>query len=176
MLTLLMLGAAMSAAHALEISMFKLEDRAYVVVSNPGGNNITISVYDKHGKLNQSVSSTAATVKAVVSGEGTWTVRILLNGTVYATKYVGIGSIVDTGFKRALMDLYEGDLSLIAIAILAGVTIFGITVGRYAGLPLVLVTLGILAYNGYLPAWAGYLVLLAAAFFLARAIYIWTGG
>jgi len=176
--TVLLVQFAMltAAVNALDVKAFTLEDSAYVVVSNPEGNNITINVYDKHGVLNQSVSSTASVVSTTITGDGTWTVKVLLNGTEYTTEYLGIGSIVDTGFKRALLDLYNGDLSLVAIAILAGITIFGITVGRYAALPIFLVTVGILSTNGYLPSWTGYLVLLAAAFFLAQAIYRWTGG
>jgi hypothetical protein len=173
LLTLVLLSAA---ASALSVSTFRLQDSAYVVVENPERNSITIQIYDKHGNLNQSVSGTDTKLVATITGSGTWTVKVLLNGTEYRTEYIGIGSIVDTGFKRALMDAFEGDLSIVAVVAMVGIGIFTATIGRYAGLPIFLAALGIFAYNGYLPAWMSYLVVLAAAFFLAVAIYRWTGG
>jgi len=174
MLTMMLLMA--SEVYALSVDTFKFENTFYIVVNNSENNNVSINIYNQDGSLNTSYSSTASLIKVPFTGKGTFRAEILLNGTVYETKYFGLGSIINTGFKEMLMDAFEGDLSMVAVAVLAGVGLFSISIGRYAGLPVFLVAVGIFAQLGYLPAWMSYLIVLAAAFLFAVALYRWTGG
>ena len=158
------------------IDSFELDNTYYILIKNPEGQNITIQILDESLSAFDTYSSTATTIQYTFNQSGSWVANITADGVVVDTLYFGLGSIVDTGFKSTLMKAFEGDLSIVAAVAMLGITVFAISMGRYAGMPIFLVGLGFFAVHNYLPSWITYLVVLASAILFAIAIYRLTRG
>ena len=175
-LAILYVPPAYAISQPVEIDAFKLSDTYYILIKNPEGQNITIQILDQNYNPVATYSSTATTIQYTFNQTGSWIANITADGTVIDTLYFGLGSIVDTGFKSMLVQAFKGDLFYPALFAMLGITIFAISMGRYAGMPIFLTGLGFFAYHNYLPSWLTYLVLLASAILFAIAIYRLTGG
>ena len=173
---LLLIPSAYAISQGVIIDSFELADTYYIFVNNPEGQNITIQILDDSLNVVDTYSSTATTIQYTFNQTGSWIANISADGVVIDTLYFGLGSIIDTGFKSTMQRAFEGDLTMIALAAMLGITFFAISMGRYAGVPIFLVGLGFFSYHNYLPSWMTYLVVLASAILFAIAIYRLTGG
>ena len=176
LLALLLMPSAYSISEGATVDSFKLDDTYYILINNPAGQNITIQILDDSLSVVDTYSSTATTIQYTFNQTGSWIANISADGVVIDTLYFGLGSIIDTGFKSTMQRAFEGDLTMIALAAMLGITFFAISMGRYAGVPIFLVGLGFFSYHNYLPSWMTYLVVLASAILFAIAIYRLTGG
>ena len=165
----------LTAVHAINenpvVDFTKMQDTLYIFVTNPSNLNVTIYIYDRAtSQLNQTFSTTSSVDKFSFSSPGAWVANISIDGTVVEQRKFSIGTIFNTGFKDAVSDLFQGDLTVVGIVIMIGVGVWAASIGRYAGLPVVLGALGILTALNYFPAWMVWVLLLVVVVILAKAV------
>lgn len=155
----------------------KLSDNYVLTIQNPDQLSINTTFYNHNTReINESYVSNDKLLTYIFSNDGSWYVSVKVDGEEAFSDYFGLGSIFDSGFKATMGWAFDGNLYLIGVTILLGVSIFAVSIGRYAGLPLVVVTIGILSMENYMSTWINYIILLVAAFAFATGIYIAIGG
>ena len=155
------------------VTTAKPDSNTYVVsVKNPSNALVNITFYDADtNEQNESYQFTDDKKIIVFTNKGNWKMIVKVNGVVQETKYFGLGSIIDTGFKSMLQNAQFANLHVVAIGVLAVIGIFAATIGRYAGVPIIILAIGIFAMHHYIPAWVNYVILIVMAFMFATAIY-----
>ncbi len=152
----------------------------YIMITNPAGQNITTKIYDSQDNVIFSSSSANTTLTYTIEQYGKYKAVVSVAGVVLPTGVFvfTMGSVINTGFTAVLQKEFGTNLFLVGITILFGVVIFGITIGRYVALPLVMATVGILSMYNFIPSWIAYLLILIAAILFAQGIYkmVATGG
>ncbi len=171
-LGLILLPSAMAIGNSVKIHHGAISGIEYIMITNPAGQNITTTIRNSDNNVIFTDSTTNTTVTYNIDQYGSYTVKISIAGVTLADGNFGftLGSVIDTGFKATLQKEFGTNLFLVGITILFGVALFGITIGRYVALPLVLATVGILSIYNYIPSWISYIIILIAAFMLAQAI------
>ena len=155
------------------VTTAKPDSNTYVVsVKNPSNAIVNITFYNANtNEQNESYQFTDSSKMIVFSHKGSWKMVVKVNGKVQETKYFGLGSIIDTGFKSMLQSSKFLSLHLVAIVTIVAIGIFAATIGRYAGVPIIILAIGIFAMHHYIPGWINYVILIVMAFLFATAIY-----
>jgi len=165
----------LSLVHADEtatVSIFKYGNVTYVSVSNPSASTINITVLDKDGNAVYSIEKTDTSfIQDISLSQGRYTFIVRQNGAEITKQTVTYGSIFNSGFKSTMYGVFEGNWLPIAVTILFGVGVMAVSIGRYAGVPIMLSALIILATNNYIPSWSIYVILLMVTFLFAEALF-----
>lgn len=166
---------SISTVHAISseptIRFVKIKDTMHIYIKNPSNLNVTIYIYSRlDNTLNTTFTTTDTTKKFAFSTPGAWTANVTVDGAVRDVEKFSIGTIFNTGFKNALKDMFKGDLTIVGVVIMIGVGVWAASIGRYAGLPVVLGALSILTALNYFPAWLLWVLIFVVAIILAKAL------
>ena len=171
MALLLLVPTAYAISSEPVVRFVKLQDTMHIYIKNPSNLNVTIYIYNRFDNtLNTTFSTTNTVDKFKFSTPGAWTANITVDGAQRNVIKFSIGTIFNTGFKKALKDLFKGDLTLVGIVIMIGVGVWAASIGRYAGLPVVIGALSILTATNYFPSWLLWVLIFVIAIILAKAL------
>ena len=170
------------ATETAEVNSFLVNYTVYVSIKNPSQDTIYVNIIDYlTGNTINSTTLTDATALIPFNCSGYSRVKVTVSqnstlNTIHVDVYT-ITTVLDTGFKDMLNDAFEGNLSVVGIIILLGFGLACISIGRYAGVPIILLVVSVLALYSYIPSWGFYIVVLVAVFVFAKAIHnLFVGG
>jgi len=143
----------------------------YIHIQNPDAATITVNIYDSSHNLIWTANSTNTTINYDFARYGVFSGEIVSGGFVINSFTFTIGSVFNSGFKSLMQKVFGTNMYLLGITVLFGIGIFTVTIGRYAGLPILLVALGILALNNFIPSWLIIIIILLGASVFAVALY-----
>ena len=163
--------AVFGVASNIVVNQGSIYDIEYINIQNPDALPVTVNIYDSGNNLIWNATSSNTSINYNFARYGVFSAEVIANNYVISNFQFTIGSVFNSGFKSLMQKIFGKNMYLLGLTVLFGVGIFTITIGRYAGVPLLLVALGILALNNFIPSWLIYIIILVGASVFALALY-----